>query len=269
VGHPALAEPVQHGDPAQGVPLRGEILETGYPRNDALRRPDATRSGPACARRSSCPRTRRPCSTSPRGGTRSSTRWRSTCRCCAASSGTARRCSSGPTAHGAHRPGRERPGVRNVSRWPDVTELYLAADVLLTDYSSAMVDFAATGKPLLLYTHDLERYRDEIRGFTIAFEEEVPSPLLRTSAEVAAALADVPGATAPVPRALRRLGAALLPVGRRRRGGAGRGRRVRARKRGLSGHFSTSSHAGDSSATCAGARASPLRACPLSRAPPR
>jgi CDP-glycerol glycerophosphotransferase len=101
----------------------------------------------------------------------------------------------GLTAHTDR--GQDGPGVRNVSRWPDVTELYLAADVLLTDYSSAMIDFATTGKPLLLYTHDLERYRDEIRGFTIPFEEEVPSPLLRTSAEVAAALADVPAATAP------------------------------------------------------------------------
>jgi hypothetical protein len=72
-----------------------------------------------------------------------------------------------------------------------------------------------------------------------------------------------------VPRALRRLGAALLPVGRRRRGGAGRGRRVRARKAGSERALLNFVTRGDSSATCAGARASPLRACPLSRAPPR
>ena len=31
---------------------------------------------------------------------------------------------------------------------PDVSELYLAADVLVTDYSSTMFDFAVTGRPL-------------------------------------------------------------------------------------------------------------------------
>jgi CDP-glycerol glycerophosphotransferase len=89
------------------------------------------------------------------------------------------------------------PGVRNVTRWGDVSELYLAADVLLTDYSSAMVDFAITRRPILLYTHDLAEYRDELRGFYVDFEAIVPGPMLTTSAQVAEALADVEAATAP------------------------------------------------------------------------
>lgn len=86
--------------------------------------------------------------------------------------------------------------VRNVTRWPETAELYLAADVLVTDYSSAMVDFAITGKPMLFYTYDLDEYRDRLRGFYVDFEREVPGPLLRTSAEVADALGDLPGVTA-------------------------------------------------------------------------
>ncbi len=89
------------------------------------------------------------------------------------------------------------PGVRNVTRWADVSELYLAADVLLTDYSSAMVDFAITGRPMLFYTWDLDVYRDEMRGFYVDFEAIVPGPLLTTSAQVADALADVEAAVAP------------------------------------------------------------------------
>ncbi|HEX8510944.1 MAG TPA: CDP-glycerol glycerophosphotransferase family protein, partial [Propionibacteriaceae bacterium] len=54
--------------------------------------------------------------------------------------------------------------VRDVSRHPDMQELYLAADVLITDYSSSMFDFAITGKPLIFYTYDLESYRDSLRG---------------------------------------------------------------------------------------------------------
>ncbi len=82
----------------------------------------------------------------------------------------------------------ERPGVRNVTAWPDIAELYLAADVLVTDYSSAMVDFAITGKPQLFYTYDLDEYRDRIRGFYVDFEAVVPGPLLSSSSALLAAL---------------------------------------------------------------------------------
>jgi CDP-glycerol glycerophosphotransferase len=82
-------------------------------------------------------------------------------------------------------------GWRDVTRWPDIAELYLAADALVTDYSSAMFDFAVTRKPLVFYTYDLEHYRDRSRGFTFDFEQQAPGPLVRTPAELAAALADL------------------------------------------------------------------------------
>jgi len=85
------------------------------------------------------------------------------------------------------------PGWRDVTAWGDIAELYLAADVLVTDYSSAMFDFAVTRRPLLFYTYDLEHYRDESRGFTFDFEREVPGPLLRTPDELVAALHGLDG----------------------------------------------------------------------------
>jgi CDP-glycerol glycerophosphotransferase len=81
--------------------------------------------------------------------------------------------------------------VRDVSSYPDGTELLLAADVLVTDYSSMMVDFANTGRPMLFYTYDLDAYRDQIRGFYLDFVATVPGPLLRTTDEVADALRDL------------------------------------------------------------------------------
>jgi CDP-glycerol glycerophosphotransferase len=81
-----------------------------------------------------------------------------------------------------------RPGLVDVSAYPDNRDLYLAADVLITDYSSAMFDFAVTGKPILLFTYDLEHYRDTLRGFYFDFEREAPGPLLTTTDEVIAAL---------------------------------------------------------------------------------
>ena len=85
-----------------------------------------------------------------------------------------------------------RPGfVINVTAYPDLAELFLVTDALITDYSSMMCDFAATGKPMLFYTYDLEDYRDNLRGFYLDFEAEVPGPLLATSDEVIAAMADL------------------------------------------------------------------------------
>jgi CDP-glycerol glycerophosphotransferase len=81
--------------------------------------------------------------------------------------------------------------VVDVSGFPDPGELLLAADALVTDYSSALVDFACTGKPIVLFTPDLEDYRDEIRGFSVDFEADAPAPLLRTTEEVAEALRDL------------------------------------------------------------------------------
>jgi CDP-glycerol glycerophosphotransferase len=83
------------------------------------------------------------------------------------------------------------PFVFDVSSFPDANELLLAADVLVTDYSSAVFDFASTGRPIVFFTPDLEAYRDDIRGFSIDFESEAPGPLLRTTDEVIAALRDV------------------------------------------------------------------------------
>ena len=85
----------------------------------------------------------------------------------------------------------DHPAWRDVTGWPDIADLYLAADVLITDYSSCMFDFAVTGKPQLFYTYDLEDYRDRLRGFYFDFEAEAPGPLLRTPEQVAAALHDL------------------------------------------------------------------------------
>jgi CDP-glycerol glycerophosphotransferase len=78
----------------------------------------------------------------------------------------------------------------NVSGWPDVQELYLAADILVTDYSSVFFDFAITGRPIIFFAYDLENYRDQLRGFYLDFEAIAPGPIVRTSDGVIEAIAD-------------------------------------------------------------------------------
>ena len=80
--------------------------------------------------------------------------------------------------------------VIDVSDRAESAELYLAADMLVTDYSSVMFDFAVTGKPMVFYTYDLEHYRDDLRGFYFDLAEVAPGPLVRTSEELVEAIVD-------------------------------------------------------------------------------
>ena len=85
--------------------------------------------------------------------------------------------------------------VRDVSRYPDVAELILISDALVTDYSSLMFDFAGTGRPMVFHTYDLEHYRDTLRGFCFDFATQAPGPLVPTSAGVVEALRDLASVT--------------------------------------------------------------------------
>jgi CDP-glycerol glycerophosphotransferase (TagB/SpsB family) len=81
--------------------------------------------------------------------------------------------------------------VRDVCGHPDISRLYLASDILVTDYSSTMFDFAITGRPILNFTYDLEYFRDTLRGFYFDLAEAAPAPLLSTSKELVDAIADI------------------------------------------------------------------------------
>jgi CDP-glycerol glycerophosphotransferase len=83
------------------------------------------------------------------------------------------------------------PEVRDVTHYPDVRDLYLASDVLVTDYSSVMFDYALTGKPMVFFTYDLDNFRDQIRGFYFDFVPDAPGPVVRTLEELVHALTTV------------------------------------------------------------------------------
>jgi CDP-glycerol glycerophosphotransferase (TagB/SpsB family) len=80
------------------------------------------------------------------------------------------------------------PRILDVTRYPDISHLYLAADALITDYSSVYFDFAMTDKPMYFLAPDLVQYRDENRGFYLDYHETVPGPVGITSQDVVDAL---------------------------------------------------------------------------------
>lgn len=66
----------------------------------------------------------------------------------------------------------------------DIAELYLLADILITDYSSVMFDYSVLKRPMLFYCYDYDNYRDNLRGFYFDFEKEAPGPISRTTEEL-------------------------------------------------------------------------------------
>ncbi|WP_031548119.1 bifunctional glycosyltransferase/CDP-glycerol:glycerophosphate glycerophosphotransferase [Salinicoccus luteus] len=79
----------------------------------------------------------------------------------------------------------------DVSKYDDVSELYLASDMLITDYSSVFFDYANLRRPILFFTYDIEKYREQLRGFYIDMETELPGPLLMTNDAVIDAIENI------------------------------------------------------------------------------
>ena len=74
--------------------------------------------------------------------------------------------------------------VIDATEYEDMQELLCAADVLVSDFSSSMWDFALTGKPCFLYAPDIQKYIDQ-RGF-YTDPATWPYPLAKSDDELSA-----------------------------------------------------------------------------------
>jgi len=72
--------------------------------------------------------------------------------------------------------------IRDVASHPSVEELCLAADLLVTDYSSIMFDYAVLDRPIVIHAPDWEVYRER-RGTYFDLLSEGPGPVARTDAD--------------------------------------------------------------------------------------
>lgn len=75
-------------------------------------------------------------------------------------------------------------GVCDATRYNDMQELLSAADMLITDYSSSMFDFAMQSRPCILYATDAEAYD---RGFYFNLRE-LPFPLAENEEQLIATI---------------------------------------------------------------------------------
>jgi CDP-glycerol glycerophosphotransferase (TagB/SpsB family) len=76
-------------------------------------------------------------------------------------------------------------------RFPDIEVLYRVGSALITDYSSCVVDFLLTGKPVISFAYDHERYTSTERGLFYSLEEVLPGPVCRDFDELSKGLDDL------------------------------------------------------------------------------
>jgi len=66
----------------------------------------------------------------------------------------------------------------------NINDLMIASDILITDYSSVIFEYALLKKPMIFFAYDYENYKENLRNFYYPFEEFVPGPIVKTTEEI-------------------------------------------------------------------------------------
>jgi len=80
--------------------------------------------------------------------------------------------------------------IYNVSKYSDINELYIASDILITDYSSVFFDYSVLQRPIIFFMYDKEQYASELRGFYLDLDE-LPGDIVETTEGVVEVLHDI------------------------------------------------------------------------------
>lgn len=73
--------------------------------------------------------------------------------------------------------------VRDVSDYPEINDLLIASDILISDYSAVLTDYAILNRPVLCFAYDYDDYLKE-RGTYFELDEVLPNKSCRTEDEL-------------------------------------------------------------------------------------
>lgn len=65
----------------------------------------------------------------------------------------------------------------NLSHYSPINDLYLISDILMTDYSSTFFDYSILKKPIILYQYDYQKYKNVLRDFYLEIDELPVKPI--------------------------------------------------------------------------------------------
>ena len=90
-------------------------------------------------------------------------------------------------------------GARDVSGYPEMAELLLISDMLITDYSSSISDFALLNRPLLLFQPDRAAFSADDRSFYFDMNSS-PFPIATSMEQLIELVQDLPALAAACPK---------------------------------------------------------------------
>ncbi|GHV05527.1 hypothetical protein FACS189485_12640 [Spirochaetia bacterium] len=73
--------------------------------------------------------------------------------------------------------------IRDVSEYPEINELMIIADILISDYSAAIFDYAILERPVISFAFDYKEYTDS-HGLYMDLEKELDGRLVKTQEEL-------------------------------------------------------------------------------------
>jgi CDP-glycerol glycerophosphotransferase len=73
--------------------------------------------------------------------------------------------------------------IKNVTEYPDINDLMIAADILISDYSATIFDYAILERPIISFAYDYEDYRNN-RGLYLDLEKNLPDGIVKTQEEL-------------------------------------------------------------------------------------
>jgi CDP-ribitol ribitolphosphotransferase len=66
----------------------------------------------------------------------------------------------------------------------EINDLLIMTDILITDYSSLIFEYAILQRPMIFFAYDLDEYRSKVRGFYYDYVKFVPGPIAYTTEEI-------------------------------------------------------------------------------------
>ncbi|MGL5692955.1 MAG: CDP-glycerol glycerophosphotransferase family protein, partial [Peptostreptococcaceae bacterium] len=73
--------------------------------------------------------------------------------------------------------------VLNLTRYKEINDLLIITDILITDYSSVVFEYALLDRPMIMFAYDLDSYINE-RNFYYEYKDFVPGPIVYTNEQI-------------------------------------------------------------------------------------
>ena len=80
--------------------------------------------------------------------------------------------------------------IYNVTDYPCLNDLLKISDIMISDYSSIMIDYSILERPIFCFAYDYEKYLEE-RGFAYDIKKELPNGIVKTEDELLKQIANI------------------------------------------------------------------------------